>query len=262
VAIANASGPQPLRLSIVIPALNEATRLPSTLRRLDAYLTEQSYDWEIIVVSNGSTDGTETIVDALRGEMTRLRVISIAQRGKGVACRVGALESRGEALFLCDADLSMPPHHLDTFLRLLEGADIVVGSREAPGSHRFSEPWHRHVMGRVFNRVVQLVAVPGVNDTQCGFKMFRQSVARDLFAQQTLTGFGFDVELLYLARKYGYPITELGINWHFDSDTRVRPGIDTLAMLREIMMVRINDLRGLYRRPPVAPNPPGGTLAR
>lgn len=235
-------------LSIVIPALNEAGRLPSTLDRLYEYLRQQEFTWEIIVVSNGSTDGTERVVQEAATRIPNLDLVTLRQRGKGTASRFGALRSRGEIVFLCDADLSMPPDNLARFIEGLKTADIVAGSREAVGARRYNEPSYRHVMGRVFNTLVRLLAVPGVHDTQCGFKAFRRDAADELFDRQMITGFGFDVELLYLARKYGYRVTELGIEWYFNDDTRVRPGADTLNMLGELFMIRYRDLIGRYRR--------------
>lgn len=238
----------PTFLSVVIPALNEAGRLPSTLERLYQYLSDQHYTWEIIVVSNGSTDGTEEVVREAAERIPNLDLVTLRQRGKGVASRFGALRSRGEIVFLCDADLSMPPENLARFIDTIQSVDIVVGSREAPGARRYDEPGYRHVMGRVFNTLVRLLAVPGVEDTQCGFKAFRRQAADELFDRQMITGFGFDVELLYLARKYGYRMAELGIEWHFNDDTRVRAGADTLNMLGELLMIRYRDLIGRYRR--------------
>jgi dolichyl-phosphate beta-glucosyltransferase len=207
------------------------------------------------VVSNGSTDGTAALVHDMEARMSALRCMELAERGKGLACRAGALATRGDIVFLCDADLSMPPDNLTLFLDGVASFDVVVGSREASGAQRYREPWHRHFMGRVFNRFVQFVAVDGIEDTQCGFKAFRRGAADDLFAQQRLRGFAFDVELLYLARKYGYSISEVGIQWFFDDDTRVRPGIDTLQMVKELCLIRIRDWMGLYRPAAVAPTP-------
>jgi len=234
------------RLSIVIPAYNEAKRLPATLNRLHEYLTCQAYDYEIVVVSNGSTDDTVAVVVEAQVEVPGLRLIVLTERGKGLAARTGALQNEGGIVFICDADLSMPPENIQRFLDALKFADLVVGSREAPGATRYSEPWQRHVMGRVFNRLVQLLAVPGIEDTQCGFKAFRRAVARDLFGQQSVTGWGFDVELLFLARKYGYVVHELGIDWHYDADSRVRPVHDTLSMFVEIVKIRLRDAVGGY----------------
>ena len=189
--------------------------MPPTLQRLSAYLKSQEFAWEILVVSNGSTDDTESVVSAFALNHPAVRLLTVDRRGKGLAARAGALASWGDLIFLCDADLSMPPEYLQSFLNMPADVDVVVGSREAHGSRRFNEPWHRHVMGRVFNRFVQLLAVPGVEDTQCGFKAFRRYPGIELFQLQTLQGLGFDVELLYLARKFGYHIRELGIPWYF-----------------------------------------------
>jgi glycosyltransferase involved in cell wall biosynthesis len=202
-----------------------------------------------VVAVNGSTDDTEGVVQ--RAALTRpnVRLVTTSVRGKGVAVKTGALQSRGEVVFICDADLSMPPATLSAFLEAINEADVVVGSREAPGAKRYNEPWKRHLMGRIFNFLVQRIAVQGIEDTQCGFKALRREAAHDLFSQQTLAGFGFDVEMLYLARKYGYRIKELGIDWYFDADTRVQPGTDTLDMLGEMLLMRLRDLQGRYRAP-------------
>lgn len=247
-------------LSIVIPAYNEGRRLETTLHRLHEYLLTQDYRWDIVVVSNGSTDDTAALVRRLADEVPNLRLIDLPERGKGIASRTGALQSKGDIVFLCDADLSMPPQTLSAFLHHIESADVVVGSREASGSKRHMEPWRRHVMGRVFNRLVQAIAVKGIEDTQCGFKAFRRQAAYDLFTQQRLNGFAFDVELLYLAQKYDYRIEEIGIEWYFDDDTRVRPGIDTLGMVTELLMIRIRDAFGVYRARTPSPTPERGDL--
>ncbi|MGH2448351.1 MAG: dolichyl-phosphate beta-glucosyltransferase [Chloroflexota bacterium] len=237
------------RLSIVIPAYNEEARLPGALARLQTFLADKPYPWEILVVSNGSTDRTAQVVRKAMSSLAGLQLIILEQRGKGVASRTGVLQARGEIVFLCDADLSMPPETIDRFLPLLQQTDVVIGSREASGARRYGEPRHRHVMGRVFNRLVQLLAVPGVEDTQCGFKAFRRTTAEDIFRRQTITGFAFDVEVLFLARKLGYRMQELGIDWYFDADSRVRPGYDSLTMFREVIGVRVRSLLGRYNRP-------------
>lgn len=239
-------------LSIVVPAYNEERRLPPTLQRLYAYLSSQTYDWEIIVVSNGCTDRTEAVVQHAALTVPNLHLISLGKRGKGIAVKTGALASRGAIVFLCDADLSMPPEEVALFLDLIDSIDVVVGSREAPGAHRYDEPWIRHVMGRVFNWIVRTLAVPGIDDTQCGFKAFTRKAARDVFGQQVLTGFGFDVEVLYLARKYGYSMKELAIDWYFDPDTRVRPGVDSIFMVGEVLKMLLRAALGRYRLPVAA----------
>lgn len=261
-AIENASGVRrPPRLSIVIPAHNEARRLPRTLERLHAYLREQPYTWEIIVVSNASVDRTDEVVRHHAATIPGLQLLTLAGKGKGLAVRAGALRSWGEVVFICDADLSMPPESLGAFMTAIETADVVAGSREAPGARRFSEPLRRHIMGRVFNYLVRLTAVKGIRDTQCGFKAFRRDTANHLFGQQFLTGFGFDVELLFLTQKFGYRLAEIPIDWYFDPDSRVRPGVDTLNMVTEVCMIRLRDLLRRYHAP-VTLDPPGDRGAR
>jgi dolichyl-phosphate beta-glucosyltransferase len=239
--------PRGASVSIVIPAYNEAQRLPRSLVALDTFLRALDRPVEVVVVDNGSTDGTAAAIAASSAGMPYLRVISIATRGKGIAARTGMLAARHEYLLLCDADFSMPPQDLRAFIDELDrGSDIVIGSREGPDAVRVDEPMLTHVRGRVFNAVVQLLAVGGLQDTQCGFKAFRRDAARRLFSLGRIDGWAFDVEILFLARKMGYPIREMGIRWTFDPDTRVRGGSATLAMLGEVLRVRWNDLLGRY----------------
>lgn len=235
-------------LSIIIPAYNEAGRLPTSLGRILDYLAQQPYWAEVIVVENGSSDATADIVRAMLTDHPQLKLIQAKTRGKGNAVREGMLTAQGDWLFMADADLSMPITELDKFFPTGVGPDydIAIASREAPGAVRYDEPPMRHLMGRVFNGLVKLLAVPGFQDTQCGFKCFRREVARDVFARQTLTGWGFDVEVLYIARQHGYRIVEIPIHWYYQTDSRVQPVKDTLRMVRELLTVRVNDLRGVY----------------
>ncbi|MBV9278992.1 MAG: glycosyltransferase family 2 protein [Chloroflexi bacterium] len=249
-------------LSIVIPAYNEERRLPATLQRLHAYLCQRPYTWEIHVVSNGCTDDTDGVVRRAQARIPNLHLTSVRERGKGLACKDGALRSRGQVIFLCDADLSMPPEELAGFIAMLDSADVVVGSREAPGAHRYREPWVRHLMGRGFNWLVRLLLVPGIRDTQCGFKAFRRAAARELFGKQAVVGWGFDVELLFLARKRGCAVRELPIDWYFDADTRVRPGVDSLRMVGEVILVRLADALGVYRSRAATPGTRREDIAR
>jgi dolichyl-phosphate beta-glucosyltransferase len=148
---------------------------------------------------------------------------------------------------LCDADFSMPVEQISRLLAGIDnGADIAIGSREAPGAQRIGEPRHRHLMGRVFNWLVGVVAVPRIDDTQCGFKAFRGNAAHELFARQRIDGWAFDVEVLFLASRGGYRIVEVPITWRYDPSSRVRPVRDTIAMMRELVAIRLNAMRGLY----------------
>ncbi len=240
-------------MSIVVPAHNEGWRLPDTLGTLFSFLTHQSYKAEVLVVENGSSDDTGRVVERLAERFEGLRLIKLELAGKGRAVRAGVLQSSGSIVFLCDADLSTPAAEISRFIETLKsGYDVVVGSREGSGAIRYGEPEYRHVMGRLFNRVVQTLAVPDVHDTQCGFKAFTSHAASDLFRRQTITGWAFDVEILYLARKLGYRIAELPVEWRFNNDTKVRAFHDTISMVREIASVRVNDAMGRYEESKVA----------
>lgn len=234
-------------LSIIIPAYNEERRLPGTLQTIWDYLATQDYSAEIIVVENGSTDRTADVVREFAKEHPNVRLLTSSPRGKGLAVKTGMLAARGVYRFLCDADLSMPIEELSKFLPpTLDGYQVAIGSREAPGARRYGEPIYRHLMGRAFNWLVKLVAVPGLEDTQAGFKCFTAQAAQDLFTRQTMIGFGFDVEVLFIARKLGYRIVEVPIHWYYKSESRVDPLRDTWRMFREVLQVRWNDLRGVY----------------
>ncbi|HEU0022148.1 MAG TPA: dolichyl-phosphate beta-glucosyltransferase, partial [Dehalococcoidia bacterium] len=202
-------------LSIVIPAYNEEPRILETLGQLVRFLDSRSYSWEVVIVDDGSTDGTAALASDFASKYSNVRLISLPHRGKGWAVKHGMLDAAGAYCFLCDADLSMPIEQVERFLPpQLDGVDIAIGSREAPNSRRIGEPARRHAMGRMFNALVRVLAVPGLDDTQCGFKCFRGEIVGELFQQQTLDGFAFDVELLFLAHRSGMKIREVGIDWY------------------------------------------------
>jgi dolichyl-phosphate beta-glucosyltransferase len=234
-------------LTIVIPAYNEERRLPRTLAALRDYQEHCECALEVLVVDDGSTDGTAALVQREAGTMAGLHILARPHQGKGAAVRAGMLAATQPLVMLCDADLSMPVEQLDRFRTALElGAQVAVGSRELPESHRYREPALRHLMGRVFNLLVRLLVVQGLNDTQCGFKGFQRDVAYRLFSLQRMRGFSFDAEILFLARRYRLRVEEVPIDWHFDADSRVRPGVDTVRMTIDLLHIRLNDLRGDY----------------
>jgi dolichyl-phosphate beta-glucosyltransferase len=236
-------------LSIVVPAYNEEARLGASLEQIAAFVAAQRYPVEVIVVDNHSTDRTHTIADGFAAERPYFRVLFEGVQGKGAAVRTGMLAARGRYRFICDADLSMPIEEVNKFLPpQLEGYDIAIGSREAPGAVRYDEPFYRHLMGRVFNTVVRLLAVPGFQDTQAGFKMFIAEAVEDLFPLQTLDGWGFDVELLHAALRRGWRIGEVPIHWYYKTNTRIQPLSDSIGMLREVFRIWRNGRRGLYDR--------------
>jgi glycosyltransferase involved in cell wall biosynthesis len=234
-------------LSIVIPAHNEETRLPQTLEQALAFLKSQPYESEILVVENGSRDRTYEVAESFQRAHPALRVIREEQPGKGRAVRRGMLEATGQYRFMCDADLSMSIEQLSHFLPpALRGADIAIASREARGAVRDEEPLYRHLGGRLINLAIRLLILPGLNDTQCGFKCFTAEAAQKIFPRQTLTGWSFDIELLYLARRLGLTIREVPIHWRFDAATKLSAVQDALRMARDIFQIHANALRGRY----------------
>ena len=238
-------------LSIVIPAYNEALRLPETLAQLQAYAAQQSYQIEVLVVDDGSADPTAQVVEEWAASWAALRLLSVPHGGKGQAIKQGLLKATGDLLFICDADLSMPIEQFSLFWAAAEeGCQVGIGSREAPGAVRYGEPELRHLMGRVFNWLVRRLVLPDIQDTQCGFKCFTREVARDLASCQRLSGWGFDVELLFIARKRGYVIREVPIAWYYKPSSRIHPLRDSIRMTYDLFSVRRNDRSGYYERVP------------
>jgi glycosyltransferase involved in cell wall biosynthesis len=235
--------------SLIIPAHNEENRLPDTLLQVTAYLESQPYEYEVLVVENNSTDNTLEIGKAFAAQHAHVRVLHNDQSGKGRAVKQGMLEARGDYRFMCDADLSMPVAEISKFLPpALTNFDIAIGSREAPGSVRYNEPLYRHLGGRLINLVIRVLALPGLQDSQCGFKCFTAQAAEDLFRVQTLTGWSFDIELLYVARKRGYRLVEVPIDWYFQVESKVHAVRDALRMIGDIFTIRWKALQGAYNR--------------
>ncbi len=236
-------------LTIVIPAWNEEKRLPVTLPRVLEVSKTWDFETEILVVDNASTDNTSQIVKAMAADNPMISLQYQPVRGKGAAVRKGMLTGKGEYLFIFDADMAMPVEEVINFIPPKQkDCDIAIGSREMEGAVRYEEPWHRHMMGRVFNTIVRVLAIPGIQDTQCGFKCFRREVAQELFSTQKIDGWAFDVEVLYIAKRRGYRIQEIPIHWFFGQDSRVSPLSDSWKMLREVWRIRSNGQRGLYDR--------------
>jgi dolichyl-phosphate beta-glucosyltransferase len=237
---------QPL-LSIIIPAHNEEKRLPPTLEQAFAFLNKQSYEAEVLVIENGSTDKTYDVAQSFASRHKNLRVIHADGRGKGLAVQHGMLEACGEYRLMCDADLSMPIEEIAKFLSPdVSGFDVVIASREARGANRYNEPRYRHLGGRFINFIIRVLILPGLQDTQCGFKCFRAEVANDLFTHQTLMGWSFDIELLFIARRHGYRITEIPIDWYYRPESKVNAFSDALRMIQDIFQIHRNARRGLY----------------
>lgn len=238
-------------LSIIIPAHNEENRLPPSLTEIDNYLRQQPYDAEVIVVENGSIDRTYDVAMEFASIYEYVRVIQSpdGMRGKGLAVKQGMLQACGQWRFICDADLSMRIDDLAHFLPpAANGYDLLIASREAPGAHRVDEPEYRHLIGRVNNFIIKMAAINDFEDTQCGFKMFSRNAAEDLFGVQRMNGIGFDVELLFIAKRRGYRIKEVPITWYYDSYSTMKLWDDSVKMLREILEIRQNWRRGVYAR--------------
>lgn len=239
-------------LSIVVPAYNEARRIAPTLDRVTSFLRDRPH--EVIVVDDGSRDDTRAIVGAVAARAPAVRLLALpANAGKGAAVRAGVLASRGRAVLFSDADLSTPIEELARLeAALADGADVAIGSRAAPGDVERRQPWLRRIQGRAFHLIVRALgfrAVAAVRDTQCGFKLFRGPVARTLFAELTLTGFAFDVELLELA--FGrFRVDEIAVAWTHADGSKVRPGVDAARMLRDLARIRWGWLR--HGRPALA----------
>ncbi len=232
-------------LSIIIPAHNEENRLPDTLEQVFNFLKEQSFTAEVIVVENGSSDKTLEIAQGFASQHPNLHVIQ-SERGKGAAVKCGMLAAKGEYRFMCDADLSMPVAEIAKFIPPANTFDIAIASREAQGAVRYNEPSYRHLGGRVINFLIQLFILPGLNDTQCGFKCFRAKTADDIFNLQTLNGWSFDIELLYIARRHKYSVQEIPIHWVHHPETKVSAVRDAIRMIQDIFRIRANALRGMY----------------
>jgi dolichyl-phosphate beta-glucosyltransferase len=228
-------------LSVVIPAYNEALRLPPTLEKIHRHLQRSSY--EVVVVDDGSRDDT-----AARAEAAGARVVTNeGNRGKGYSVRRGMLLARGRRRLMCDADLSTPIEELGRLqAKMDEGYDVVIASRALPGSNvEVRQPWYRENMGRLFNLCVRVLALPGLADTQCGFKLFSARAAEEAFQGARLDGFSFDVEALYVARRRGFRIAEVPVTWRNDEATRVNTVKGLVAFL-DLARIRLRAWRGAY----------------
>jgi dolichyl-phosphate beta-glucosyltransferase len=225
-------------ISVIIPAYNEAERLGSTLERAVDYLSRRGVSYEVLVVDDGSRDRTVEVAEAFAGN--GLRVIRHEQnRGKGAAIKTGLLASHGTEVLLSDADASTPIEELEKLERMLPEAPVVLGSRAVAGADiRRHQPFYRELMGKTFNLIIRLAGVRGLHDTQCGFKLLKGDVAREIGTRLTIDGFAYDVELVWLARRLGYEVVEVGVVWVDSPDSRVDPIRSSLSMLRDVIRMR------------------------
>jgi glycosyltransferase involved in cell wall biosynthesis len=239
-----------LELAIVIPAYNEELRLPVSLAQISAYIRASGRNTEVIVVDDGSTDRTAAVAASFRGELPCLRVISNGEnRGKGYSVRHGMLEAQGRLVLFTDADLSAPIEEAGKLLPALENHDIAIGSRALDRSLIFArQSVFREYAGIVFNKIVRTVLRLPFVDTQCGFKAFRRAPCHIIFEQQRIERFGFDPELLYLARHHGLRAVEIPVRWAHSPATKVSMLRDSVQMLLEVFIIRWNALTGRYPR--------------
>ena len=244
--------------SVIIPAYNEEPNFKKgTLDEVPKYLEKQDYSYEILIVDDGSDDNTAKLADAFAKKYKNVRVIKNPHQGKAETVKTGVEKANGELILFTDFDQATPLSEAEKLLPYFPDYDIVIGSRQLPGAKREKEPIHRHLMGLVFNLIVQLIAVRGIWDTQAGFKCFKSQPAKELFKQLKVYGQGkkvqgalvtaFDVELLFIAKKRGYKIKEIPIIWHHVATSRVNPLKDSLRMFRDVVKIRLNDFKGVYK---------------
>jgi dolichyl-phosphate beta-glucosyltransferase len=229
-------------LSIVVPCYNEEQRLPRTIELIERYLAGKGVSYELILVDDGSSDGTRKVMDAAAERNPAVRLEALPQnRGKGRALAEGVAAARGAEILVTDADLSTPIEEIDKLrAELAKGAGVAIASRALKGSRvEVSQPIYRVLMGKAFNLLVQAVLLPGIWDTQCGFKLFRADVAHDAFAALTTDGFGYDPEVLYRAARRGVRIVEVPVVWRNSAPTKVSPIKSSLDMFRHVVRIRL-----------------------
>lgn len=244
-------------LSVVIPSYNELKNINrQVLDQVLSYLKKQNYEWEVLLSDDGSTDGTTQKLHEFAKKDKRVKVVENIHAGKGPTVQSGMLKAEGEWILFTDFDQSTPLSEIEKLFAFQKTHQVIIGSREITGARRDKEPLHRHIMGKGFNILVQTLAIPGIYDTQCGFKLFRRDACQEIFSKLVVYGRSkerhdaftgaFDVEALFLARKNGYKVQEVPIVWHHNETNRVSPIKDSLRMLTDIIKVRIADFSGKY----------------
>lgn len=246
-------------LSVVIPSFNELQNLnKKVLKEVVDYLIKQDYSWEVILTDDGSDDGTLKKLQQFAKKHSQVKVLENIHAGKGPTVKAGMLAAQGEWRLFTDFDQSTPIREIEKLLpRTKQGFEVVIGSRQMLGAAREEEPWYRHMMGWGFNLLVQIIAIPGIFDTQCGFKLFSAKATKFLFNElhiygqqnprgDAFTG-AFDVELLFIAKKHGLKIQEVPIEWHHRESDRVDPVKDSIRMLLDIIKIRMADIKGKYK---------------
>ncbi len=237
----------PPEISVVLPAFNEAERLGPSLERILGFFEASGRSFELVVADDGSSDGTAQVAARFRGR--GVTVVRLERnRGKGAALRAGVAATHGRRVLLCDADLSTPIEELERLEASLDGASVVLGSRALADSRiTRRQPRHRELMGKAFNQLIRWLGVTGVRDTQCGFKLLDGETARSLFADLTIDRFAFDVELVWLARRRGHQVLEVGVTWHDSPASKVHPVRDAARMFWDVLRFRLRHRRDAQR---------------
>ncbi len=237
-------------LSAVIPAYNEEQRIGATLAGLRKFLDKQTYAYEVIVVNDGSNDATFSIVDLIARDWPQLKLLSnLKNQGKGAVVRQGILSAQGQYILFSDADNATPINQINKLLQYIEQYPVVISSRYCPGARIVvHQAWYRVWLSRLSNRLIRLVLLPGIYDTQCGFKLFKHQPAKDIFSRVTINRFGFDFEALAIARYLKYSFKEVGIDWYNDGASKVRAGRDAWRTLKDLLKVKWNLSQDVYKR--------------
>ncbi len=237
-----------IHLSVIIPTYNEEKRLSLTLRSVADYLKRQRYNWEIMVVDSVSKDKTRELVKEMQQTMTNLKLFALQEnKGKGYAVKKAMLAAVGDYRLFMDADNSTTIDHIDSFWPCMkEGYDVTIGSIEVKGAHIIEEAgWHRRFLGRASKLLIRLVALPGIKDSQRGFKLFTKKAALSVFSKQSINKWGFDIEILLIARRLGFKIKELPVQWDNRGESKVTLG-SYISTLLDLLKIKINDLTGKY----------------
>ena len=236
-------------MSLILPAYNEEKRLPECMEKVAKFIKQRGEPIEVLLVENGSHDRTYEMALEYAKKYPWLKVFHEETPGKGNAVRRGMLEGRGKYRMFADVDFSMPIDEISRFIPPeLSDYQVAIGSREVKGAVRYNEPATRHFTGRVFNLIVRiLLGLPGIHDTQCGFKSFSAEAAEKLFSVQRINGWAFDAEVLFIAKQYGYKIIEVPVQWYYDGNSKINVIQDSIKMFRELLQIRANYRKGMYK---------------
>jgi dolichyl-phosphate beta-glucosyltransferase len=243
-----------IQWSIIVPAYNEAARILPYLRSIASYMQDRGQAYEVLVVDDGSTDTTASIVETAASSIPKIQLLRAPlRRGKGAAVRRGIQAAVGRLQLFTDADGATPIQELARLEEAVaKGADVAIGSRSLASrlpDYAVRTRWYRTILSNLFNSLIQQKGLTGITDTQCGFKLFRQPVAADLFGVSSIDGYGFDLELLSVAQQRGYRIAEIPVNWSHQPGSKFRIVSDGIAMLRELAVIRRNRTKGYYTTP-------------